>query len=140
MQEGGDWGHDLHGVDTTIHDLDNLIQNHKRRLQTGQLHKRLHGAGIRLPTPLDLLPALAQPRQSEIVVALRRVALELGQEDTGDVLLLGANAEARLLGRLLDLVADVAAHGVRHLCEREGGDLHDAAHFALRFVDAAGDF
>jgi len=42
---------------------------------------------------------------------------------------------------LSDLVLDpVVTRSVRDFGEREGGDLHDAAHFALGFVDALGDF
>lgn len=62
------------------------------------------------------------------------------QEDTADVLLLGAHAELCEFDRLLDLVADAcAADGVADLGEGEGGNLHDAAHFPLRLIDPAGD-
>lgn len=130
----------VHGIHTAVDHLDDLVEDDKGSLQTRQLYQCFDGARIRLPAALDLLATLAQTSQGKVVVGLDGVALELGQEDTGYVLLLGAHTEAGLLGRLLDLVANVAADGIGYLCEREGGDLHDAAHFALGFIDAACDF
>jgi hypothetical protein len=45
-----------------------------------------------------------------------------------------------LLCGLLDLVAYVAADRVRDFGQGESCDLHDAAHLALRLIDAACDF
>jgi hypothetical protein len=86
------------------------------------------------------LTTLAQTRQCEVVVAVLCVALELREEDTRDVLLLGADAESCLLCRLLDLVANVAADCVCDFGEGECSDLHHPAHLALRLIDAACDF
>jgi hypothetical protein len=87
-----------------------------------------------------LLATLAQARQPKVVVALHRVALELREEDTRHILLLRAHAEPSLLCGLLDLVAYVAADRVRDLGQGKCCDLHDAAHLALRLIDAACDF
>lgn len=132
----------LNGIDSAIHHLDHLIQRYKRRLQTGQLHQRLHRPPIRLPTLLHLLPALPQTCQAKIILGVAGgEGFELRQEDAGYILLLGAEPEARHFGRLLDLIGDAAtADGVGHFGEGEGGDLHDAAHLSLSFVDAARDF
>lgn len=137
------WNYDmLNGVHPSIHHLDHLIQRHKRRLQTRQLDQRLDRPPIRLPTPLDLLSSLSQPGQTEVVLRIvGGEGLELREEDTGDVFLLCTEPEAGGFDRFLDLVGDVAAaDGVGYLGQGEGGDLHDAAHFAFGFVDAAGDF
>lgn len=130
----------IHGVDSPIHNLDNLIQDHKRSLQRRQLHQRLHSPRVSLPTLRHLLSTLAQTRHLEIAAALRLEALELRQEHTADVLLLGAHAELGLAHALGDLVANgVVADRVCDFGQREGGNLHHAAHLALRFVYALGD-
>ncbi len=132
----------LDRVDPPIHHLDNLIERHERRLQACQLHQRLHRPPICLPTLLDLLPALAQARQAKVVLGVvGGEALELGEEHSADVFLLGAQAESRGFGRLLDLVGyGGAADGVCDFSERESGNLHDAAHLPFGFIDAAGYF
>jgi hypothetical protein len=86
------------------------------------------------------LTTLAQTRQCEVVVTIFSVALELREEDTGDVFLLCPNAESSLLCGLLDLVAYVAADCICDFGEGEGSDLHDPAHLALGLIDAACDF
>ena len=132
----------LNRIHPSIHHLDHLIQRHKRRLQTRQLDQRLHRPPIRLPTPLDLLSSLPQTGQPKVVLrVVGGEGLELREEDTRDVLLLCAEPEAGGFDGFLDLVGDVAAaDGVGYLGKGEGGDLHDAAHFAFGFIDAAGDF
>ena len=139
--QGGRFGFfDVHRIDSSVDNLDNLIKDNERRLQTSQLNKSLHSPGICLATPLHLLTTLAQTRHGEVVVALGLVSFEGGEQHTRDVFLLRADAESRRLGRLLDLVTDVSADGVCDFGEGERGDLHDAAHLALGLVDSAGDF
>ena len=129
-----------HGVYTAVDHFDNLIQYDKGGLQTGQFYQCLDCSCVCLSTPLHLLTTLAQTRQCEVVVAVLGVALELREEDPGDVFLLCPYAEASLLCRLLDLVANVAADGVGDFCEGKCSNLHDPAHLALGLIDAAGDF
>lgn len=132
---------DIHGVDSPINNLDDLIKNDKGSLQTRQLNKRLNSPGIRLPTALHLLATLAQSRQTKIAGSFGLEGLKLREKDTGDVLLLCADAELCRSDGLLDLVAEAgAADGVADFCEGEGGDLHDATHLALGFVYAFCDF
>lgn len=84
----------LNRIDPSIHHLDDLVQRHERGLQARQLHQRLHRPPVRLPTLLDLLPTLAQARQAEVVLGvIGGEALELREEDSADVFLLGAQAE-----------------------------------------------
>jgi hypothetical protein len=132
----------LDGIDAAIHHLDDLVQGDEGGLQAGELDQRLYGPAVGLATALDLLAALAQAGEAKVVLGVvGGEGFELGEEDTGDVLLLGAQAEARRLDGFLDLVGDVAAaDGVGDFGEGEGRDLHDAAHFALGFVDAPGYF
>jgi hypothetical protein len=137
----GRTGSDEHGIDSPIDNLDNLIQNDKRSLQTGKLNQRLHSSGIRLSTPGDLLSALPKPSQLEVRTTFRLEGLEGGEEDTGDVLLLRADPKLGALCGFLDLIGEVhAADSVGDFGEGEGSYLHHAAHFSLCFVNAAGDF
>lgn len=79
-------------------------------------------------------------RRAVLCVALLLGAdgLKGGEDGARDVFLPGLDAERGLGDRLLDHVADVARR-VRDLCEGEGGELHDAPHFALCVVDLAED-
>lgn len=94
----------VHSIHASIHYLDDLIQNHKRSLQTRKFNKRLHSPRIRLPTPRDLLSALAQTRELEITrYGFVLVGFELGEEDSGDVFLFGSHSmRASILVRMVE--------------------------------------
>ena len=130
----------VHGVDSAVHDLDNIVQDDKGCLQTGKLDQSLDCSDICLPTTLNLLTSFAQTSQAKVAAALGLETLELGQEDTTDVLLASANTELCRADGLLDLVANSSAsNGIADFGEGEGSNLHDSAHLALCIVDTAGD-
>ena len=127
-------------ITSSVNDLDDLIQDDESGLETSKLDEGLDGAGISLSASLDLLAALAETSEAEIVVALRQPALKGRQQHTRHVLLLRAQTEPRLARRLLHLVPYVPPYGVPHLGQRERRDLHYPAHLALRLVDSSRDF
>lgn len=89
---------------------------------------------------MDLLTTATEPRELELATALGGVRFELGEEDTGYIFLLGANAEGGRFDSFLDLVGDGGAGGVGGFSEREGSDGHDPTHFKFGVIDAASDF
>ena len=134
--------HMLQRVDSAVRHLDDLVQDDKGRLQARELDQSLDRFGVDLSRFLDLLPAAAQAGQPKVGRRARfrfgALGHKGGQDDAGHVLLVGFDGEGRFAGGFLDLVRDVAG-GVGDLGEREGGELHDAAHLALGFVNLAGD-
>lgn len=82
----------VHGVDSSVDNLDDLVEDDKGSLQTGKLDKSLNSSGISLPTSLNLLASLAQTSKAEIAGAFCLERFELGKENTADVLLLGSQA------------------------------------------------
>ena len=132
--------HMLDRINPPIHDLDHIIQNHKRSLQARKFYERLHCPLINLSRLLDLLTTATETRELELAATIGGVGFELGEEDTGYVFLLGADAERGGFDGFLDLVGDGGASGVGGFGEGERGDGHDSAHFEFGVIDAAGDF
>lgn len=60
----------VHGIHSSVDDLDYLVQDDKGGLQAGKLDKRLDGPGISLATALDLLATFAQTGETEVAGAL----------------------------------------------------------------------
>lgn len=125
---------------SSVHDLDHFVQDNKGCLQTGEFYQRLNSSCICFTASLDLLATLAQSSEPKVIVALGEIAFKRWQEDTRYVILSGSQTEAGRLGRLLHLVANVAANGICDLGEGKGSNLHNSSHLALRFVDSSRDF
>ena len=130
----------IHCVDPAVNHFDYLVQNHKSCLKARELDERLYCPYICLPRPLHLLSTFSKTRQTEVVRSFFRCeALELRQEDSGNVFLPCPYSEGCRLDRLLNLIAYISAHGVCDFGEGESGNLHDSAHFPLGFIDASSD-
>lgn len=128
----------LQRVDTAVGGLDGLIEGQEGRLQRGELDEHLDGLDVRGAAGGDLLPAAGEAGEAGGRVGWPSGAGggvdevgELGELDTGDVLLVGADAEGGGADGLEDDVADAVAGDVLGLGEGEGGRPHGLPHGLL---------
>ncbi len=62
---------------SSIHNFDDLVQDHESCLQAGQLDESINGTSVGLSTSLHLLASLAQAGQAKVVDFFLDVSLKL---------------------------------------------------------------